>query len=191
MTPGSCRGKACAAILPKHKGQWLLVPDRARPCLACPDGGHFPIQNVKRQTRHTLSFSRRVSRPSSASIFRPSVMRAQGMPGADAPAASRTNEKVRELVTTGSPEDAGIPCAMALRLIPRSSRRSGFLVTVVSAMRSIAADLTPASRRQNHVASPSARTFARLARKSGHRTLPRVRGDREPPLMVGQDGAGF
>jgi hypothetical protein len=36
------------------------------------------------------------------------------MPGADAPAASRASKKAHELVTTGSPVYAGIPCAMVL-----------------------------------------------------------------------------
>ena len=47
-----------------------------------------------------------------------------------------------------------IPCAMVLRLISRSPRRSGFLVTV--ACDAATANLTPASRRQDHTTSPSA-----------------------------------
>jgi hypothetical protein len=42
----------------------------------------------------------------------------------------RKSKKAHELVTTGPPKRSGIPCAMALRLIPRSLRRSGFFVTV-------------------------------------------------------------
>jgi hypothetical protein len=49
---------------------------------------------------------------------------------------------------------SGIPCAMVLRLISRSPRRSGFLVTVIGGAAS--ADLTPASRRQDHTTLPSA-----------------------------------
>jgi hypothetical protein len=33
------------------------------------------------------------------------------MPGANAPAASRAVKKAHELVTTGSPDNTGIPCA--------------------------------------------------------------------------------
>jgi hypothetical protein len=33
------------------------------------------------------------------------------------PAASRTKQKVRECVTTGTPKQSGIPCAMVLRFI--------------------------------------------------------------------------
>jgi hypothetical protein len=47
-----------------------------------------------------------------------------------------------------------IPCAMVLRLISRSPRRSGFIVTV--ACDAATANLTPASRRQDHTTSPSA-----------------------------------
>jgi hypothetical protein len=57
---------------------------------------------------------------------------------------------------TGEAEASGLPCAMALRLISCSPRRSGFLVTVASVMRSIIANLTPASRRQDHTTSPYA-----------------------------------
>src|SRR6202048_1126154 len=49
---------------------------------------------------------------------------------------------------------SGIPCAMVLRLISRSPRRSGFLLTVIGGAAS--ADLTPASRRQDHTTLPSA-----------------------------------
>jgi hypothetical protein len=40
-----------------------------------------------------------------------------------------------------------IPCAMGLRLIPRSLRRSGVFVTVANAMQSIVVNFAPASRR--------------------------------------------
>ena len=43
---------------------------------------------------------------------------------------------------------SGIPCAMVLTAASCSPRRSGFLVTVISS--SLTADLTPASRRQDH-----------------------------------------
>jgi hypothetical protein len=41
--------------------------------------------------------------------------------------ASHARKKAYELVTTGSPEHSGIPCATALRLTPCSLRRSGSL----------------------------------------------------------------
>jgi hypothetical protein len=50
------------------------------------------------------------------------------MPGAQRTRSLvRKNKKHTSIVTTGSPKHSGIPCTMALRLIPRSLRRSGFL----------------------------------------------------------------
>ena len=54
-----------------------------------------------------------------------------------------------------------------LRLIPRSPRRPGFLATV--ACRSLPADLTPASGRQDHTALPSAMSSLVLRRHRVHR----------------------
>jgi len=68
-----------------------------------------------------------------------------------------------------------------LQLIPYSPRRSGFFVTVIS--EKISANLTPASRRQDHTASPSASAPFVIGTSSVHRIPPRVRDDREPPLM--------
>ena len=60
------------------------------------------------------------------------------------------------------------------------SRRSGFFVTVAGGIAS--ANLTPASRRQDHTTSPSASgTLVRSAIRV-HRIPPRARDDRETPL---------
>jgi hypothetical protein len=67
-----------------------------------------------------------------------------------------------------------------LRLMARSPRRSGFLVTVAGEMSF--ANLTPASRRQDHTSSPSASVPFVIGPSSVHRIPPRVRDDREPPL---------
>jgi len=90
-----------------------------------------------------------------------------------------------------SAKRSGIPCTMALRLTPRSSRRSGFLVTVTGAMQSIVAGLTSASRRQNHVASPYALRALVSRTESVHRIpRPTFSDDRETPLYPGaQDPA--
>src|SRR4030081_772619 len=58
------------------------------------------------------------------------------------------------------------------------------------------ANLTPASGRQDHTALPSAtapfvRTLSRAWRRRGHRIQPRVRDDRDTPLTVGLDAAGY
>src|SRR6266446_8228523 len=55
---------------------------------------------------------------------------------------------------TGSAEASDIPCAMVLRLISCSPRRTGLVVTVVSGIAST--NLTPASGRQDHTTSPYA-----------------------------------
>jgi hypothetical protein len=72
-----------------------------------------------------------------------------------------------------------------------NSRRPGFLATVACGSRrvgpvradiAISANLTPASGRQDHTASPSAPAAPVLRRHCVHRIPPRVRDDREPPL---------
>ena len=63
---------------------------------------------------------------------------------------------------TGERKHSDIPCATALRLISCSPRRSGLVVTVISGI--LPADLTPASRRQDHTTSPYAATAIRLWR---------------------------
>src|SRR6478609_5574468 len=102
---------------------------------------------------------------------------------------------------------------MVLTVYPVISPVIGFVVTVISRIASLSApgwadrppqDLTPASRRQDHTTSPSASApFVLRASKSltakppcdakrarrcrVHRIPPRVRDDREPPLL-GRDG---
>ena len=88
----------------------------------------------------------------------PSKMRAQGMPGAwTAPAASRAKQKSTRDSHHGSAERAGIPCANGfnglLRALPGDR---AFLSPSPARCESIVANLTPASRRQNHTTSPSA-----------------------------------
>src|SRR5229473_2339237 len=50
------------------------------------------------------------------------------------------------------------------------------------------ANLTPASGRQDHTASPSARVTLVSRNSRVHRIPPRVRDDREPPLSSGETG---
>src|SRR5438477_2472224 len=64
---------------------------------------------------------------------------------------------------TGQRKRSDIPCAMALRLISRSPRWSGLVVTVAGG--TLPANLAPASRRQDHTTSPYALAF-RPARKN-------------------------
>ena len=102
------------------------------------------------------------------------------------PAASYAKKKAYELVTTGPPKRSGIPCAMALRLIPRSLRRSGFLVTVASAMRKHRRQLNAsveASRPRGFVVRERRIRLVRHPRPSPPAS--NVRDDRDTPLMVG------
>src|SRR6266516_7276083 len=64
---------------------------------------------------------------------------------------------------TGQRKHSDIPCAMALRLISRSPRWSGLVVTVISG--TLPANLAPASRRQDHTTSPYALAFSSGVKK--------------------------
>ena len=80
-------------------------------------------------------------------------------------------------------EQSGLPCAMALRLIPRSPRGPGFIAPV-AARSQVSRNLTPASGRQDHTALPLRDSFARLATLSRPPHLrSNVRDDREAPLV--------
>src|SRR5437868_13547808 len=72
----------------------------------------------------------------------------------DAPAASRANKKsARAVVTTGSPKQSGLPCAMVyglFRALP------GDRAVLPPSLRCLKRNLTPASGRQDHTALPSA-----------------------------------
>src|ERR1700749_4626524 len=63
------------------------------------------------------------------------------------------------------------------------SLATGLFVTIARVMRSIIANLTPASGRQDHTTSPSASRAVRQKRISVHRIPPHVRDDRETPLL--------
>ncbi len=95
------------------------------------------------------------------------------------------NKKHDELVTTVTPDSPGIPRAMVLTV--------SFVLFPVTGLfchrrlRDVAANLTPASGRQNHTTSPSASCAIRQRHQSVHRIPSRVRDDREPPLPKGRD----
>src|SRR6266700_1450421 len=75
-----------------------------------------------------------------------------------------------------------------LRALPGDHR---FVDPVIRATRWRPANLTPASGRQNHTASPSATASARLTLRRVHRIPPRVHDDRDTPLSVGRDGVAY
>jgi hypothetical protein len=77
-------------------------------------------------------------------------------------------------------EHPGLPCAVALRLTSRSSRRTALLPPSPALL---IASLTPAPRRPNHATSPYA-SGACVSRASRvHRIPPRVRDVRNAPLI--------
>ncbi|HVX79147.1 MAG TPA: hypothetical protein VHB49_23670, partial [Bradyrhizobium sp.] len=61
--------------------------------------------------------------------------------------------------------------------------------TLLTQCAGIVADLTPASRRQNHTTSPSAQATFVLSAISVHRIPLHVRDDRETPLVKERDGS--
>src|ERR1700686_4230648 len=72
---------------------------------------------------------------------------------------------------------------MVLRLISCSPRRSGFFVTVAGGV--LTADLTPASRRQDHTILPYASAPIVYRRLRVHRTPLRVRDVAQRPSEWG------
>jgi len=80
-----------------------------------------------------------------------------------APASrARTETKETAHEHTGSAEASSLPCAMALRLITRSPRRIGLVVSVAPRS-SLLENLTPTIERQDHTALPYATCSVRLA----------------------------
>jgi hypothetical protein len=87
-----------------------------------------------------------------------------------APAVSRAkSEQNTHTSIQVQRKQSGLPCAMVLRLISRSPRRSAFLPP--SSLRSLLLkNLMPASRHQNHTTSPSASVPFVLRHSRVHRS---------------------
>src|SRR5664279_2060748 len=80
---------------------------------------------------------------------------------------------------------SGFPCAVGYGLLRALPGDRAFLPP--SSPRSLLpGNLTPASGRQDHTASPSATTAFVIRRLRVHRIPPRVRDDRDPPLSSGE-----
>jgi hypothetical protein len=77
-------------------------------------------------------------------------------------------------------EHPGLPCAMALRLTSRSSRRTALLPPSPALL---IASLAPAPRRPNHTTSPYASGACVSRAFRVHRIPPRVRDVRNAPLI--------
>jgi len=96
--------------------------------------------------------------------------------------------KVARGRTTGGAGSSGLPCAMVLRLI-RDLPGDRALLPPSSVDHSTT--LAPASGRQDHTISPSAPAPLVLRRQNVHRIPPRVRDDRDTPLLSRRDGANI
>ena len=118
-----------------------------------------------------------------------SKQRAQGMPGARC---------TRGLVCicsrkcahehTGQRRASDIPCAMALRLITCSPRRTALLPPLRPEKQLPPGVLTPAPRHQDHTSLPYALMPFAIGTASVHRDPPHDRGDHDTPLLPGRDG---
>jgi hypothetical protein len=144
------------------------------------------LRFARNDGKHAFTISRLDLPEACYRISLRSSQRAQGMPGARC-----TRGLVCKSVQkgahehTGSAEASDIPCAMVLRLISCSPRRTGLVVTVVSGIAST--NLTPASGRQDHTTSPYASVTIVRRNISVHRIPSRACDDRETPLVSGRD----
>ena len=86
---------------------------------------------------------------------------------------------------------SGLPCAMALRLITCSPRRTALLPPLRPEKLLPPGALTPAPRRQDHTSLPYALMPFAIGTASVHRDPPHDRGDHDTPLWSGRDGSGY
>src|SRR4030081_2872624 len=131
----------------------------------------------------TVSRSRGAFRPRFAVKFPPSPIRGRRehrVHAAPAVSCATVHKKTHTSIQVQR-RQSGIPCAMVLRLISHSPRRSGFLVTVAGGV--LTANLTPASRRQDHTTLPSASAPIVHRRLRVHRIPPRVRDVAQRPSV--------
>jgi hypothetical protein len=110
-------------------------------------------------------------------------------PSAPAASCAQSSGKCTRVFTAVAPKITRHPRTQWLRLIRTLPGDRAFLPP--SPRESYPQDLTPASRRQDHTTWPSA--LGALVRSASrvHRIPPRVRDDRDTPLLVGRDGDGY
>src|SRR5438477_6556926 len=89
---------------------------------------------------------------------------------------------------TGQRRTSDIPCAMALRLIACSPRRTALLPPLRPEKQLPPGALTPAPRRQDHTPLPYALMPFAIGTASVHRDPPHDNGDHDTPLWLGRDG---
>ena len=92
---------------------------------------------------------------------------------------------------TGQRRASDIPCAMALRLIACSPRRTALLPPSRPEKQLPPGALTPAPRRQDHTSLPYALMPFAIGTASVHRDPPHDRGDHDTPLWSGRDGSEY
>src|SRR6185295_13430271 len=134
--------------------------------------------------------SRGAMRPRFARSFRPPpIQRAQGMPDARCTRGlMRSVHRKCAHEHTGQRRASDIPCAMALRLIACSPRRTALLPPSRPEKLLPPGALTPAPRRQDHTSLPYALMPFAIGTASVHRDPPHDRGDHDTPLLPGRDG---
>ena len=143
--------------------------------------------------KDTPSRSRRAARPRIYLKFPPQKeIEGAGKTGCALHPRSRVQKQIKDAHEhTGSAEAVRPSLRNGFTAYFALSLATGFFVTIIRVMRSIIANLTPASGRQDHTTSPSASRAVRQERLCVHRIPPRVRDDREPPLCgTGQHGIG-
>jgi hypothetical protein len=158
----------------------------------------FPIRGLqgrlppklRSRPRQAPAFPRR-NPPGSWSESALFIQRAQGMPGAGwHPRSARGKlRKKRALTHRFSRDNPAFPARWFTAYSALSPVRPGFVVTVTSAMRSISANLAPASGRQDHTASPSASMPFVFDTSASTASRLACRDDRDTPLVARRDGA--
>jgi hypothetical protein len=145
-TPRPVGERWCWTTFAQHNVLWLWVPAFAG---TTPKMMHHP-DSISSISTHTFAFPRHDA-PGLCSKLPP--RRAWGMPGARAPAAARgvVNTRVSH---HGYAETPGIPARSGFNGFLRALPGDRALLSPSSANTS--ANLTPASRRQDHTTSPSA-----------------------------------
>ncbi len=137
--------------------------------------------SVIRCTRDSPAISRRIASEVCLTFPPPPFRGCRGRPGAcrtRGPACClRFGKKMHASIQVRR-ELPGLPCAMALRLISCSSRRTAVLPPSPALL---IADLAPAPRRQNHTPSPYAPGMSVHHAVGVHRIPPRVRDDGQRP----------
>ena len=166
---------------PHHEGHVLRRNSRPHPEER--PTGRVSKDTPRQRDIHASAFPRRrLTRV--VRILGPQKNRGAGNAGCLAHRRPRVRmRRAHEQVTTGQPKHSGIPCANGFNGFLRALPGDRALLSPSPARcAGIVANLTPASRCQDHTTSPSATgTFVSCARASTA-SCPNVRDDRDTPL---------